>query len=260
MQKSQLIFLYHSLSSKEIKAFKLWLSSPSHNKSPLVQSLFEWLEQQKSGEQVYVRHEAFQYLFPHKRFDDAKLRLLMFQLFRCMQAFLIDQDYQQKPIRRQIHLASIYRQRGLDKLFGQTIKNVKQKQQEQALRDADYYDREFQLYKEENAFIEKQGRTLPMSLQEIGDALEISFIIKKLWQSCLTISHQKVYKADYQTGMLPLVLEYIEQKEVLKIPAVAIYYYCYKALSEQENKAHFTQFKDLMVRHQSLFTAPESIA
>lgn len=236
---------------------KAWLAAAIHNKNPLLLQLFDWLCQQAAQKKDFKRELAFQHLYPQDKYEDAKLRAAMFHLLRCIQAFLIYEDGERKVIARQISLAAIYRQRGLDKLFAQAIKKTKAQQAGQSLRNADYYDREFLLHKEENAFIEKQGRTLPMSLQEIGDALEISFVIKKLWQSCLALSHQKVYKTDYHSGMLSMVLEYIEEKNLLAIPSVAIYYHCYKALTEQQTSEHFTQFKNLMVAHRQLFTAPE---
>ena len=85
----------------------------------------------------------------------------------------------------------------------------------------------------------------------------IDFIIQKLAQSCLTVSHQNVYKADYNTGILPKVLAYVEQNNLLEIPAINLYYQGYKFLTEDENGAFFNTFKKLIIKHQNLFPSSE---
>lgn len=259
MQKSHLFTLFLTLSNAEIRKVQAWLQAPIHNKRKELIILFDWicLEKEKKGEDRFTKMAAFKKLFPKEPYKDSTIRILMSYLLKTIQDFLVYQQITEQKIDNQIQLANIYQQRNLDKRFQQLIKNIKEKQHDQPFRDADFYQREFLIYKEENTFLAKQSRSRPMSLQKIDDALEVNFIIQKLAQSCLTVSHQNVYKSDYNIGMLPQILEYVEQNNLLEIPAINLYYQGYKFLTEDENGTYFATFRKLIVKHQDIFPPAE---
>ena len=259
MQKSHLLNLFLTLSNAEIRNIQVWLSTPIHNKRKELVILFDWMcaEREKEGEERFTKQAAFKKLFPNKTYKDASIRILMSYLLKAIQDFLVYQKITEQHLDNQIHLANIYQERKLDKRLQQLIKNIKEKQASQPFRDADFYQREFLIFREENTFLAKQSRSRPMSLQKMDDALEINFIIQKLAQSCLTVSHQNVYKSDYQIGLLPEILAYIEQNDLLHIPAINLYYQGYKFLSEEENGTYFETFRKLIVQHQDIFPPAE---
>ena len=62
------------------------------------------------------------------------------------------------------------------------------------------------------------------NLQKVSDTLDTAYLTLKLRQTCLSLSHQAVYKTDYQFGLLPALLAHIESQNLLDIPAIAVYY------------------------------------
>ncbi|MEM1124654.1 MAG: hypothetical protein AAGJ18_29715 [Bacteroidota bacterium] len=101
------------------------------------------------------------------------------------------------------------------------------------------------------------SRTSEQNLQELSDSLDTAFLILKLQQACSAVSHQTVYQQEYQLGLLPFILSYIEQNALTKIPAVGLYYYCYLALSGQQAYQNFEQFKHLLFTYQHQFPKHE---
>jgi hypothetical protein len=71
------------------------------------------------------------------------------------------------------------------------------------------------------------------------------------------LAHQSVSKANYQFGLLDAALAHIEQSNALEIPAISIYYWCYRALTYPAEKTHFQEFKTRLTRHGELFPAEE---
>jgi hypothetical protein len=79
-----------------------------------------------------------------------------------------------------------------------------------------------------------------------------------LIQDCLLLSHQAVYKKDYDTGLLDSILHYLSEKtELLTIPAIRIYYYCFLALKEPTQVAHFELFRKGILEFAQLFEAAD---
>ena len=61
---------------------------------------------------------------------------------------------------------------------------------------------------------------------------------------------------DYDDGLLPAVLGFLKNSPYLDIPAIAIYYYCYNALTEN-NEEDFQKLKKQFLAHQHHFPKRE---
>ena len=96
-----------------------------------------------------------------------------------------------------------------------------------------------------------------MNLQKLHDALDLTFIAKKLRYSYLMYAHQAVYKADYDYGTLEPLLQHIEEKKIYQIPAIGVYYYGLKTHFEKGNKTHFNNLKNILFSNQNLFPPDE---
>jgi hypothetical protein len=110
---------------------------------------------------------------------------------------------------------------------------------------------------EQYRFTAAASRTTEHNLQAVTDNLDIAYFAQKLRQACLLLSHQAVYKTAYRFGMLGEVLAHVEAQQLLYIPAIAVYYHCYRALTEPEQPEHFHQLKKLLVEEYEKFPQPE---
>ncbi|MEM9824652.1 MAG: hypothetical protein AAF985_26430, partial [Bacteroidota bacterium] len=185
-------------------------------------------------------------LFPTQAFQDVKIRLLMSDLFKLLEKYLSYINQEQKEETHKIDLASIYRKRKLPKHFEKTIRQIKNHQQKQAIRDNEYYDRLYQIQLEEYEFHSSLNRTEVFNLQALSDTIDLAYLSKKLKRVCFLLSHQSVYKTEYDFGLLHGILNQIEDSDYLQVPAVAVYYYGIFLLKGQEKAAHFTTFKQLL--------------
>ena len=253
MKNHKLFSLFAQLTAQEKRDLEKFLQAKVFNNRKLALLLFQFLLKHKTPPN---KSAIFKLLFPNEKYQDDKVRLCMSQLVKKIEAFLVYQYQQPKIIANAKILAKIYRHKNLQPASERLLKNTLLLQENQPLRNGPYYFDKYELTLERfnNA---SAVRTTQQNLQEVSDSLDTSFLILKLQQACLALSHQAVFQQEYQMGLLDVILPYIKQHQLTKIPAVGIYYYCYLALKGQTATAHFASFKKLLFNYQTQFSAKE---
>jgi hypothetical protein len=241
------------LTSQERRSLEKFLQSAFFNNRKQVLSLYQFLQQKK---QPPSKESIFQELFPNEKYKDEKVRLVMSLLLKKIEQFLSYQYQQEQDFMNNRNLALVYQNKKLYKLFGQTIKNTRKQEEEQTYRNGQHYFNKYLIGLDEYN-LSATVRTMEHNLQEVSDSLDTSFIILKLQQACLSISHQAVYQQDYQLGMIDLILKYVRDKELYQLPAIGIYYHCFLALSSIDATENFKQFKYLLFEFRKLFPKSE---
>jgi len=253
LKKHKLFSLFSQLTAKEKRDIEKFLQTKLFNNRKLVLQLFRFLLKNK---EIPSKLAIFNTLFPNEIYQDDKVRLCMSQLVKKIEVYLVYQYQQSEKITNAKILAKIYRNKTLQSISEKLLKNTLQLQEEQPLRNGQYYLDKYELTLERfnNAAV---VRTTEQNLQEVVDSLDTSFLILKLQQACSALSHQAVFQQDYQMGLLEVMLSYIEQHQLTKIPAVGIYYNCYLALKGQAAATHFANFKHLLFKYQTQFSNKE---
>ncbi|MFK8010346.1 MAG: hypothetical protein AB8H03_28590 [Saprospiraceae bacterium] len=176
---------------------------------------------------------------------------------KLIEKYLMCKNYFADEIQNKIQLASTYRQRNLPKHFEKTINDANSLLEQNELRHAEYFNLRYKELLEKYQFSSQQKRNKEFNLQEISSTLDTTFITLKLRQTCLLLSHQAIYKKEYDFGLLSFLIQYIEENELLNTPAISVYYFCYKALTESKNLNFFTKFKNLIFKHDDKFPKTE---
>ncbi|MEL6866956.1 MAG: hypothetical protein AAFP19_21200 [Bacteroidota bacterium] len=235
MHNSQVIQLFLSLSKEEKIALRKFLASPYHNSREDVQQLYAYmLRHYRHNRAALSKETVFKHLFPERAYDDKAMRYLMSFLHKCMEQYLIQQAWDKQKIEQQLLLSKIYRERQLTKGLRQTLQRTRRQAAAFPYRDILFYELRYQL---ESAHYDAQvgeERNAPLNLQEWSQALDMAYLAKKLKQSCFALAHQAVYKVEYDKGLLAPILSYLAHYPQLdEHPAIALYYYFYKAQTEQ---------------------------
>lgn len=259
MKKSRLVHIFQTLTKKEIRDLRKWLHSPAHNQREDSINLFEYLvtEKRLEKDRDLEKEVAFFAVYPElKTFDDAKMRQAMYFLLKSTEEFLIYEELRTDKIRTQAALISIFRKRELWKYCEQTIKSVKDKQEQSAFRDSRHFRNSYIIEREEYRYTSGNNRISP-NLQEMSDALDVTFIADKMRQMCLMLTHQKVYKTEYAISFKDLIIKEIESNNLTEYPAIALYYYIYKMLIEGEHTNWFESLKSEINKSIHLFKQSE---
>ncbi len=259
MEKSRLLTIFNTFSKKELRDLRKWLLSPAHNQREDVVQLFEYLvENTDSANPESVHRELiFQTLFPGETFDDARLRQTAHFLLKSIEEFFIYQELRSDEVRSLTALARVYRKRNLDKPFQAAMTAARNAHQNHPYRNERFQRDEFLIQLEEYAFVESKKRTVKMNLQEVVNALDVTYLSDKLRYSCMVLAHQTVYKTDYEIGMLREVLDYVEKSNFFDVPAIAVYYFGYKTNVEKENPEHYQMLKKYILQYEQFFPPSE---
>jgi len=185
----------------------------------------------------------FRKSFPDRPYDDLLLRATMSDLRELMEEFLIWQGLRANETGAKLALAAAFRERNLGKLFQQTRRKLEIRMQENTIRNADFHRQVLDFQVEIAKFQSRTVRTGELPLQDISDSIDILYLAEKLRHTCTQISHQAVFKTSYAFGLLPQVLDQVEHGGFLEVPAIALYYYCYRFLTEQHSLGYFQKFR-----------------
>lgn len=259
MQNSHLIVVLKTFSKKEGRDLQKWLESPAHNQREDVITLLEYLftNGHLESDKHLKKEKIYSKIFPGEPFDDAKLRQTMHFLLKTVEEFLIYQEFQENVTYHKVLLASNYLKRNLEKPFHKAIRTAEEIQYQSPYQEEQYLRNEFLIEQEKNEFQSSRQRTAKINFQELSDMLDISYIATKLRHGCAMLSHQAVYKTAYDTGLLDEALRYIESKNLLHIPAIAVYYNIYKTITASNEPKFFEQLVQQIQENGHLF--PETV-
>jgi hypothetical protein len=260
MQKSTLSEIVRSLQKKEIREISKWLDSPAHNHRQDVIQLFEHMAKNAGNpEATWDKEQVWKHLFAGEPYDDAFMRQVMYFLLKSIEEYFIHKEYTKEPIRPLLSLASLYRQRHLDKPYRQTIEIAKRIQENSSIRNSDYHFDKFYLEQEQYFYMADSGKYGgEINLQKVSDELDIAFVANKLRLACRTLAHQAVYKnAAYQVGLLDAIIQVVEEGPMLQEAGVAVYYYVYQALTNPEDETNFDKLQQLLISKSNAFPMAE---
>jgi len=247
-----------TLDKKEIRQIKRVLQSPFFVLRNDVGNLFEVLvKYHLKGKPFPQKEIIFQKVFSEKKYDYTLLRGTMSDLFELIEEYFLIQKRRNKKLKTRHLLAEIYRERKLSKAYQSVVKKTATILEKQPLRNEFYFQQLLDFQLEEMTLKVNNQRTKDFNLGAISETIDVVFLIQKLRHACSQISHQQVFKAEYDFGLLPHLLPIIEEEKYLKIPVIAIYYYCYRFLTEEKGGKFFRKFKMILFQNKEFFDDSE---
>jgi hypothetical protein len=240
MQDSKLVQLFSKLSGYEQANIKKFLSATFHNRRPDLPKLFEFLQKQTRYKAPdYSKLAAWRYCYgAQKAYKDSDMRGLMSSLLHKIEDyFLVVQTLQADNPNRFVSLDNFYTQKQLPEHLEENLKQWdKLLAQKKSVQDSAYlrhfYTYQKKSYKHKSAL----QRVEASNLQILTDSLEKQFVAERLQEACSVLASQSLSKTPHQTGMLDLVLDFVQRQhpDWLAIPAIGLYYYFYQSLSQND--------------------------
>ncbi|HLP95306.1 MAG TPA: hypothetical protein VK168_14780 [Saprospiraceae bacterium] len=243
MEKTLLGEAFASLSAAELREFGKFVRSPFFNTRASLIAWYDYLSEPESFDP------------PEK--DGVKSRLAHSALLALLEKYFIYKDKSGAEARNKIKLAGVYRKRNLPRHFQITLREARKERTQHNWRHAGYYQDLLDIEWEQYQFDTAQKRTDSLNLQATSDYMDLAFLTQKLRLACLAVSHQAVYKTQYDIGLLEAAL--VRAESMTFEPAIGLYYHCYRFLTLPSEPAeqHFLQFREKMAQHASSFPKEE---
>lgn len=260
MYSSKLVDLFYSLSKAQLRALRKFVRSPYFNKRQDVVDLFDLLYKTSLENRTALRKESvFLKLFGNQKFSADKVDYTMSFLNKLIEQFLVHQSSMEDEVQTELALMKSYRQLGLTKHFNQALQTARRHQTKSKRRDIDYHKKDFAIEAEQYQFLATQKRDANKNLGAVSKKLDLLLLAQKLKDGCRLLAHQAVAKQGYDFSLLETLLPYLEQNpELLKTPGIGLYYYCYKAATQEEgSEAYYREFKQGFLSSTKAFALEE---
>lgn len=260
MYKSKTVAIFYQFSRTEKIAFRKFVASPYHNSSPKVKALLEYLyplDTYKHRPQL-DRKVVYKAVFGKKAFDWAALRHVASDLAQLLEAFLL-LEQAASTIEQQLQLSTIYQQKNLTHLANQSFKKAEKALKKYPKKDQRALDLAYLLEQNRQQRALEKDRAATNNIQALNNTFDQQYIAGKLKHACHLLSHQGIQKQEYDLGLLPAVLTYLEQHpEQLQTPIIALYHCYYKAsTAEQQANQYFHQFRQHLFEQQDFLEQEE---
>lgn len=256
MQNSQLTHILLALSKKESRELRKWLVSPIHNQRSDVVQLYEYLtsgnrlEDDKSLE----KERIFRKLYPKEAYDDARMRQVIHFLQECIEDYFIFSKNQEDILTQHINLAKVYREKKLLKLHEKTMKRIEDDFQKVAYRNEEIFEISYLIEKEKSIMFIERSRAVSTNYQAMSNQMEITFISRKLKLACAMLSHQKIYRTNYDFGLIENILNYLDlRSSLVNNPIIKLYFHLYNIFKFPDEEFHFFEIKQVLASSEHFF-------
>lgn len=247
-----------TFSNLENKHLGLWLASPYRCRKSEPLLLFQYFCKCISKKQEPTVENAILAVWGNNPKPEPELRLLMSELLDHAEQSLVARKRAADRGRYELELAAIYRERGLEKHFNLQWRDAGAAWEKQPFRHVAYFEALAGLEFERYRYLSAGKPSETINLQALSDYTDAAYILKKLQETCLGLTHQTVYKAEYDFGLLEAALQHYRSSAKLQIiPALQLYYHCYLLLTQPEDDAPFDTFKSLLLTHAGLLPEEE---
>ncbi|MEM6267903.1 MAG: hypothetical protein AAF998_00630 [Bacteroidota bacterium] len=245
MKKTKLLKLWQSLSERERKRLAQFVRSPYHNQHRDVIALCDWLIEAENPAEA-TKTDAHATIFPGETYTDLRLRHVMSYLVRLIEDMVAYEAFRREEDQYQVQLLREYGRRNLPGAFQSTLKKSRQKSQRQPRLGPDHHHFNYQLLMEEFNRSEDRHPNMQGLFQHLSDEFDAYYVVNKLKQACIIISHRKLFDVQYDLGLLEEVVRHVEASELVHSPVVRLYYACYRLLTGDNHAAHFREVRQLL--------------
>jgi hypothetical protein len=249
--------VFKQFSISDFRQLQKFVASPYFNGRPQLIPLLDHLVSCYQENGTIEKEKAFAASFPDQPFDDQLWRLTISQLFKLTEHWMAIRQVEQEPTFPKLALSRAYRQFNLEGHYQRNMKGLQPALDKETKRAAEFYENQYQLEWEKYRFVSSGKRTEAFNLQAVSDAMDTAFIARKLRHACFAISHEAVFKTTYELGLLHAVLEQVAATPTLsELPAIGLYYYCYLALT-QNDEGHFQTFIEALSKNAAVLPLEE---
>lgn len=270
MQQTPLIETFGALSQHDRRELEKFVNSPAFNQRDDVRRLFRYLREnvpvgrgqgpEKTG---LTKISAYGQVFPEGEsrrsaaYDDAAMRHAMSFLYKLIKRYLAYTAWAENELTVGVHLCKALRSRGLDKIYLKEFKALEAQFDAATLQSADYFFQQYQLRLEYWEVFQRTERGAETNLKEVGDAFGAYVAINVLRQGCAMLAKPGNQENIQTLAYLAETLAATEQGKFDQLPAVLVYFRCFKMLSDAEPQIHFAELRALVEQYWTLFPQHE---
>jgi hypothetical protein len=249
------------LDETERRRLMRYLHSPYFNQSKTYAKLCETLLQQiERGKEGFDRHAAWQKLFPGEPYDDVNFRKYCSDLLKQVEAFMAQEAVAQDELTQSIGTLDFVIRRKVERLFSSALRQARTDLEKRPYRSLDYY---YKAYTVERHYYSMMDFDVKMdvrsNLEEISENLDLFYWIEKLKLHIAALSQKKTRNYTYNLHFIEEITHFLKRFPIEKHPELAVYYYAYLTLHEENNLEHYYNLRRILDQYGAVMPQEEAI-
>ncbi len=249
------------LDASEHKRLLKYLHSPYFNQSQTLIRLYELLLKYiEKGLPGFDREAVWQKMFPGVSFDDVNFRKYCSDLLKQVEGFMAQEIIAQDETRRSIDFIDFIVRKKIEPLFNGAMRQARMDLERKNYHSLDYY---FKTYTVERHYYSMMDFDVKVNvranLEEISYNLDIYYWIEKLKLYSSVLSQKRTGNYTYKLNFVEEILAYLETFPIEDVPELAIYFYSFLTLQEEENADHYYNLRRILDRYASIMPQKEAL-
>lgn len=254
--QSKFIDILAYMGSEEKKRLLQFLRSPYFNSESTVLKLGEFLIHSKAKED-YNPIQLSQITFGSRAIEPVALRVVLSKLYKLMVRFF-NAEYSLSHVHWDMKGSIRYfRGKKTEKYFYESLVKAKESIEENSLRNESYYDARYSQIQEEYEYLKVQKRQGEFMSQDLLNAIEMSYLIKKLRYCTRIITIQSINRMDIEFPFLNSILLHVEKEKLYEHSVLGFYFFTYQSQLNPESDELFDKAYKILQTSEEQFEYDE---
>lgn len=239
------------LQDSERKRLHKFLRSPYFVQSKTLTTLFVAFNLEiEKGKTGFDRQKIWQKIAADENFDDVNFRKYCSDLLGYIQDFMAHESLLSKSYYTSINAVEFVVKHKVETLYKSSVREARELLESQPYNSAELFLHSYLLEQQYFSLMGFEMRVdIRANLEEISNSLDVFYWIEKLKVYCHALSHQKTGTYRYDIHFAKEMVDYLRKYPVEKVPELAIHYYSFLTLFEEEKTEHYYNLKRLLEKN-----------
>jgi len=249
------------LSHEEHLRLLRFLRSPyfimSKTMAPMCEVFIKLIERNETG---FDRQQVWQKLFPEEHYDDVNFRKYCSDLLRLTGEFMAQEMMAGDSLKMSLGTLSFAVKHKVDPVLPSLLRQAKTALEQKQYRSIEDFHSGYTIERQYYTWMEFDVKVnARANLEEISGQLDLFYWIEKLKLFSAMLSQQRTSNYAYDLKFMGQILDFLREYPVEEVPELAIYFYSFLTLYEEDQVAHYYNLRRLLDAYAMVMPQKEAI-
>ncbi len=251
IHRNKIYQVLECLDESEHKRLSKFLHSPYFIKTKTLIGLYDALMALvRINEPGFDRRAVWEKIQPDTSYDPIVFRKYCSDLLKWTEVFMAQETLMQNNNKSDAALLEFLVRRKIKPLYARAIREARAQLAEKPFRALDDFyaayliERHYYAMMEFDVTLDKRT-----NIEAISHQLDVFYWIEKLKLFSARLSQQRTSPQQYEMTGMPEMIQFLSTYPVDDIPELAIYYYSFLTLYEEDNVANYYNLRKLLDKH-----------
>lgn len=239
------------LQAPDFKRLLKYLKSPYFNQSKTLTRLCEiLLVAVENGDQGFDRKQAWDHIFPGENYDDTNFRKYCSDLLKLVEDFMAQESLMNDPVRRNINMLEFVVRKKIEPLYNGVLRQARARMAQYQYHSLEYFENAYKIERLYYSMMDFDVKlNVRANIEEIAYNLDHFYWIEKLKLYSSVLSQKRTGNFQYDLKFIKEMLSYLNSISIEEVPELAIYYYSFLTLYEEEKDEHYFSLRKLLDKY-----------